>query len=278
MENPVLSHRDEGTCAVLCRSQAHSLVGMALSEKRSNAMHEVRLCLSVCSHVGRIIQVGGAQYKDLQPPKAITFAISFAIFLQIGFKGDDCENLKVLEVHEIYKQKRSLLYDVPINTLPWELKFPSQVQKSFGLLSVFPTSPSQTPIYHHHWIECSRNSVFEVKSVPSRGFSELKHFLRPVVMRLATERGVVLFSKSSCCLCYAVKILFQELGVTPTIHEIDQDPEGREMERALMRLGCKAPVPAVFIGGKLVGSTNEVMSLHLGGGLIPLLRPYQALC
>ncbi|KAL4384561.1 hypothetical protein GQ457_15G022120 [Hibiscus cannabinus] len=98
------------------------------------------------------------------------------------------------------------------------------------------------------------------------------------VVRLVSERGVVLFSKSTCCLCYAVKILFQELGVTPTVHEIDQDPEGREMERALMRLGCKAPVPAVFIGGKLVGSTNEVMSLHLSGGLIPLLKPYQALC
>ncbi|GMJ09166.1 CEP DOWNSTREAM 2 [Hibiscus trionum] len=97
------------------------------------------------------------------------------------------------------------------------------------------------------------------------------------VMRLASETGLVLFSKSSCCLCYTVKILFQEIGVTPTVHELDQDPEGREMERALMRLGCSAPVPAVFIGGKLVGSTNEVMSLHLSGGLIPLLKPYHSM-
>ncbi|XP_010243569.1 PREDICTED: monothiol glutaredoxin-S11-like [Nelumbo nucifera] len=97
------------------------------------------------------------------------------------------------------------------------------------------------------------------------------------VMRLAAEKGVVIFSKSSCCMCYAVKILFHELGVNPIVHEIDQDPEGKEMERALCRLGCNAPVPAVFIGGKLVGSTNEVMSLHLGGSLIPLLRPYQTL-
>ncbi|KAK8509878.1 hypothetical protein V6N12_001949 [Hibiscus sabdariffa] len=83
------------------------------------------------------------------------------------------------------------------------------------------------------------------------------------VTRLASEKGVVLFSKSSCCMCYAVKILFQELGVTPTVHELDQDPEGWEMEKALMRLGCNGPVPAIFIGGKRVGSTNEVMSLHL---------------
>ncbi|KAK2457241.1 Glutaredoxin-C13 [Trifolium repens] len=94
------------------------------------------------------------------------------------------------------------------------------------------------------------------------------------VMRLATEKGVVIFTKSSCCLCYAVNVLFQEVGVFPVVHEIDQDPDGKEMEKAIKRLGCNAPVPAVFIGGRLVGSTNEVMSLHLSGSLIPLLRPY----
>ncbi|KAE8676759.1 putative glutaredoxin-C14 [Hibiscus syriacus] len=97
------------------------------------------------------------------------------------------------------------------------------------------------------------------------------------VMRLASESRVVLFSNSSCCLCYTVKILFEDIGVTLTVHEIDQDPEGREIERALIRLGYNAPVPMIFIGGKLLRSTNEVMSLHLSGGLIPLMRPYQAL-
>lgn len=92
---------------------------------------------------------------------------------------------------------------------------------------------------------------------------------------MASERGVVIFSKSSCCLCYAVKVLFQELMVNPVVHELDQDPEGREMEKALVRLGCSAPLPAVFIGGMLVGSTNEVMSLHLSGSLSQLLKPYK---
>ncbi|KAE9589220.1 hypothetical protein Lal_00000269 [Lupinus albus] len=97
------------------------------------------------------------------------------------------------------------------------------------------------------------------------------------VMRLASEKGVVIFTKSSCCLCYAVNILFKEIGVVPAVYEIDKDPEGREMEKAIRRLGCHAPVPAVFIGGNLVGSTNEVMSLHLSGSLVPLLHQYQSL-
>ncbi|MBA0863084.1 hypothetical protein Goshw_016505 [Gossypium schwendimanii] len=115
-------------------------------------------------------------------------------------------------------------------------------------------------------------------SVQYREHCEPGFFSMEKVTSLASEKGVVLFSKSSCCMCYAVKILFQELRVTPMVHEIDQDPEGWEMEKALKRLGCNGPVPAIFIGGKLVGSTNEVMSLHLSGGLLPMLKPYQTLC
>ncbi|KAL8513468.1 hypothetical protein ACS0TY_012798 [Phlomoides rotata] len=95
------------------------------------------------------------------------------------------------------------------------------------------------------------------------------------VLKLASENGILIFSKSTCCLCYAVQILFKELRVNPRIYEVDHDPEGKEIEKALTRMGCGGPLPAVFVGGKLVGSTNEVMSLHLSGSLTPLLRQYQ---
>ncbi|GAA0175480.1 hypothetical protein Leryth_000626 [Lithospermum erythrorhizon] len=94
------------------------------------------------------------------------------------------------------------------------------------------------------------------------------------ITRLSSENGVVIFSKSTCCICYAVNVLFNEVGVSPYIHEIDHDPEGKEIEKALSKMGCSAPIPAVFIGGQLIGSTNEVMSLHLSGSLLNLLRPY----
>ncbi|KAL6208596.1 hypothetical protein ACLB2K_019545 [Fragaria x ananassa] len=47
------------------------------------------------------------------------------------------------------------------------------------------------------------------------------------VIRLASANDVVIFSKSSCCLCYAVNILFQEIGVRASVNEIDNDPDGR---------------------------------------------------
>ncbi|XP_010272731.1 PREDICTED: monothiol glutaredoxin-S2-like [Nelumbo nucifera] len=84
------------------------------------------------------------------------------------------------------------------------------------------------------------------------------------VIGLAKYAPVVIFSKSSCCMCHTVKTLFYEYGANPTIFELDLDPRGREMERALLRLGCSPSVPTVFIGGRLIGGTNEVMTRQLG--------------
>ncbi|MQL79985.1 hypothetical protein Taro_012434 [Colocasia esculenta] len=93
------------------------------------------------------------------------------------------------------------------------------------------------------------------------------------VMRLSNQRPVVIFSTSECCMCHAVKTLFQDLGVNYAAHELDEDPQGGDIEKALARLiGRRPPVPAVFIGGKLVGTTDRVMSLHLSGKLVPMLR------
>jgi len=110
------------------------------------------------------------------------------------------------------------------------------------------------------------------------------------VERLASESAVVVFSVSSCCMCHAVKRLFCGMGVHPTVHELDLDPRGRELERALACLlgaaaapgaaAAAAPppvVPVVFIGGRLVGAMDRVMAAHINGSLVPLLKEAGAL-
>ncbi|KAF0888876.1 hypothetical protein E2562_019385 [Oryza meyeriana var. granulata] len=98
------------------------------------------------------------------------------------------------------------------------------------------------------------------------------------VMKLASERAVVIFTLSSCCMCHTMTRLFYDLGVNALVHELDQDPRGKEIESALLKLlGRGPPVPVVFIGGKLIGGTNKIMSLHLGGELIPMLKNAGAL-
>ncbi|GKU85524.1 hypothetical protein SLE2022_252620 [Rubroshorea leprosula] len=92
------------------------------------------------------------------------------------------------------------------------------------------------------------------------------------VTKLAAEKPVVIFSKSTCDMCHTIKTLFYGFGVNPTIYELDEMPRGREIEQALSRYGCSPTVPAVFVGGELVGGPNEVMSHHLNRSLIPMLR------
>ncbi|RLN40920.1 glutaredoxin-C1-like [Panicum miliaceum] len=102
--------------------------------------------------------------------------------------------------------------------------------------------------------------------------------MEAVVARLASESAVVVFSVSSCGMCHAVKRLLRGLGASPAVHELDEDPRGREIERALAgiagrrRSGPAPVVPAVFIGGAYVGPMEAVMSLHIGGRLVPMLR------
>ncbi|KAL3812843.1 hypothetical protein ACJIZ3_014111 [Penstemon smallii] len=97
------------------------------------------------------------------------------------------------------------------------------------------------------------------------------------IAELASQRAVVIFSKSTCCMCHAIKRLFYEQGVSPMIHELDEDSRGKEMEYALINLGCSPTVPAVFIGGKFVGSADVVMTLQLNGSLKEMLKDAGAL-
>ncbi|KAE9602010.1 hypothetical protein Lal_00040785 [Lupinus albus] len=97
------------------------------------------------------------------------------------------------------------------------------------------------------------------------------------VAKLVSQKAVVIFSKSSCGMCHAIKRLFYEFGVGPAIYELDEESRGKEIEWFLMRLGCNPSVPAVFIGGKFVGSANTVITLHLNGSLKKKLRDAGAL-
>ena len=71
------------------------------------------------------------------------------------------------------------------------------------------------------------------------------------VSRLASQRAVVIFGTSNCCMCHAVKTLFSELGVGWAVHELDKDPGGKDMEKALGRMvGRSPPVPAAVADPK----------------------------
>lgn len=98
--------------------------------------------------------------------------------------------------------------------------------------------------------------------------------------RLAGESAVVVFSMTSCCMCHVVKSLLCSLGVNPVVYELDEESEGEQLKEALAKqvMGDNGqPVPAVFVGGKLVGGLDSVMAAHISGSLVPLLKKAGAL-
>lgn len=110
------------------------------------------------------------------------------------------------------------------------------------------------------------------------------------VERVVAENAVVIFSVSTCCMCHVAKKLFCSMGVNPSVVELDQESGGADMERALvakllMVAGAAAvdhhPVrpslPAVFVGGKLIGGLDRLMACHISGALIPQLKEAGAL-
>ncbi|XP_047957431.1 glutaredoxin-C11-like [Salvia hispanica] len=92
-----------------------------------------------------------------------------------------------------------------------------------------------------------------------------------IVRELARKNAAVIFTKSWCCMCHSMKALLYELGASPAVYELDQHVNGAQMERGLRALGCCPVVPVVFIGGALVGSAEDIISLHVDGSLKHML-------
>ncbi|ESQ53851.1 hypothetical protein EUTSA_v10026405mg [Eutrema salsugineum] len=101
------------------------------------------------------------------------------------------------------------------------------------------------------------------------------------IRRLISEHPVIIFSRSSCCMCHVMKRLLATIGVIPTVIELD-DHEVSSLPTALEEEysgggSVVAPPPAVFIGRECVGGLESLVALHLSGHLVPKLVQVGAL-
>ncbi|XP_020222070.1 glutaredoxin-C6-like [Cajanus cajan] len=60
------------------------------------------------------------------------------------------------------------------------------------------------------------------------------------ITRLISEHPVIIFTRSSCCMCHVMKKLLATIGVNPTVIELD--------DHEIAALPHPSPTPAVFIG------------------------------
>ncbi|KAK7321588.1 hypothetical protein VNO77_32386 [Canavalia gladiata] len=87
--------------------------------------------------------------------------------------------------------------------------------------------------------------------------------------RLISEHPVIIFTRSSCCMCHVMKKLLATIGVNPTVIELD--------DHEIAALSLSDPTPALFIGGSCVGGLESLVALHVSGHLVPKLVQVGAL-
>ncbi|XP_051141971.1 monothiol glutaredoxin-S6-like [Andrographis paniculata] len=95
------------------------------------------------------------------------------------------------------------------------------------------------------------------------------------VKRMMEDKPVVIFSKSGCCMSHSIQTLISSYGANPTVYELDELPNGQQLEAALATKS--GSFPAVFIGQQFVGGANEIMSLQVKGKLVPMLKKAKAI-
>ncbi|KAI4316516.1 hypothetical protein L6164_024495 [Bauhinia variegata] len=98
------------------------------------------------------------------------------------------------------------------------------------------------------------------------------------IQRLISEHPVIIFSRSSCCMCHVMKKLLATIGVHPTVIELeDSEIAALAAFSALDNETLRNRAPAVFIGGSCVGGLESLVALHLSGHLVPKLVEVGAL-
>ncbi|GLD93408.1 hypothetical protein PINS_up002000 [Pythium insidiosum] len=73
---------------------------------------------------------------------------------------------------------------------------------------------------------------------------------------------VLVFSKTYCPYCARVKALFEDLDVEHEVVELDERPDGSEIQEILLSLTKQRTVPNVFIKGQHIGGCDAVTELY----------------
>jgi len=81
-----------------------------------------------------------------------------------------------------------------------------------------------------------------------------------VIDKALSAGGVTLFGKSGCPFCKKTKKSLYSIGVHPTIVELDEIDGGAKVQKKLEEITGKGTVPNVWLDGKFIGGSEEVIA------------------
>ncbi|XP_061635545.1 glutaredoxin 2 isoform X1 [Phyllopteryx taeniolatus] len=98
------------------------------------------------------------------------------------------------------------------------------------------------------------------------------------VHELVSQNCVVIFSKTTCPYCKMAKNVFNEIGASYKVIELDEHNDGRKLQEALAQMTGAKTVPRVFINGNCIGGGSDTKQLHQQGKLVSLINQCAPCC
>ncbi|XP_068175544.1 glutaredoxin 2 isoform X2 [Antennarius striatus] len=115
-----------------------------------------------------------------------------------------------------------------------------------------------------------------------RGFSPgslaSSHLQKHALQEVVSQNCVVIFSKTTCPYCRMAKNVFNEIGATYKVIELDEHNDGQRLQETLAHLTGAKTVPRVFINGNCIGGGSDTKALHQQGKLLPLIEKCAPCC
>lgn len=105
----------------------------------------------------------------------------------------------------------------------------------------------------------------------SRVPATLNHPQAKYVQQAVTQNCVVIFSKTTCPFCVQTKEIFRNLGVPYEAVELNNHPNGQDIQNYLGEVTKAKTVPRVFINGACIGGASDTKTLHKSGRLLELV-------
>ncbi|KAI8067547.1 glutaredoxin [Gongronella butleri] len=96
--------------------------------------------------------------------------------------------------------------------------------------------------------------------------------IKEVVKKTIAENKVTIFSKSYCPFCLGAKDIFDDLNVNYKALELDERPDGPEIQHALLELTQQRTVPNIFVNQVHVGGSDDLKKALASGKLATLLK------
>ncbi|KAL1214567.1 Glutaredoxin-C3 [Cardamine amara subsp. amara] len=91
------------------------------------------------------------------------------------------------------------------------------------------------------------------------------------VQNAILSNKIVIFSKSYCPYCLRSKRIFSELKEEPFVVELDQREDGDQIQYELLEFVGRHTVPQVFVNGKHIGGSDDLVVAVENGQLQKLL-------